>query len=63
MDHQPCSAEINYLAEAIFDDDIVIRTSPGAESRYFDHSIIRTADKKELCRIRLEWDKMNMKPL
>jgi medium-chain acyl-[acyl-carrier-protein] hydrolase len=64
MNHRPCSAEINYLAEAIFDDEIVIRTSEDeAESRYFNHSIIRTADNKELCRVRIEWEEMTKNPI
>jgi acyl-ACP thioesterase len=64
MNHRPCSAEINYLAEAIFNDDIVIRTSKDeGESRFFNHSIIRTGDQRELCRIRLEWEEMSIKPI
>jgi medium-chain acyl-[acyl-carrier-protein] hydrolase len=64
MNHRACSAEINYLAEAIFGDEIVIRTSSDeADSRYFNHSIIRQADRKELCRIRIEWEEMKIKPI
>jgi acyl-ACP thioesterase len=60
MSHRPCSAEINYLAEAVFDDEIVIRTSADEkDKRYLSHSIIRTADHKELCRVRIEWEKIN----
>jgi len=54
--HQPCSAEINYLAESMFNDEIIIRTSPDpADNNYYDHSVIRKSDEKELCRIRIEW--------
>jgi len=64
MNHQPCSAEINYLAEAIFDDEIVIRTSEEEGTNvFFNHSIIRTTDRKELCRIRIEWEKLMVKPV
>lgn len=63
MNHRPCSAEINYLAEAIFDDEIIVRTSGDKkESRYLNHSIIRIADQKELCRVRIEWEQMIKDP-
>jgi acyl-ACP thioesterase len=64
MNHRAISAEINYLAEAIFDDVIAIRTSADeADGRYFNHSIIRQSDKKELCRVRLGWEEMEIKPI
>jgi acyl-ACP thioesterase len=57
MSHRVCSAEINYLAEAILGDEIFIRSSADEnQAGFFSHSIIRQADKKELCRIRLEWE-------
>jgi acyl-ACP thioesterase len=58
MNNDPQSAEINYLAESIFDEEIIIKTSQenGNES-FFNHSIFRTNDNKELCRIRIEWKK------
>jgi acyl-CoA thioesterase FadM len=56
MKNFPCSAEINYLAESVYDDEITIKKSVGKnDSNSFDHSIIRTNDNKELCRIRLCW--------
>jgi len=57
MNHFPCSAEINYLAESLFDEEIVIKTSRD-ESRtgYYNHSVSRTNDNKELCRVRLKWE-------
>ena len=56
MHHLPCSAEINYLAESKFNEEIVIRTLKEASSNhFFSHSVLRTSDNKELCRIRLEW--------
>lgn len=57
MNHQPCSAEINYLAEAMFGDEIIIRSSNGTSGPGFiNHSVIRTGDNRELCRIKLEWE-------
>jgi acyl-ACP thioesterase len=62
MNNDPQSAEINYLAESRFDDEIMIRTSVENEnSSFHNHSIIRTDDNKELCRIRIEWNKCNNK--
>ena len=56
MNHLPCSAEINYLAESMFDDEIDIRSSQDVENKSIvNHSVIRIADNKELCRIRIVW--------
>jgi acyl-ACP thioesterase len=54
MKNVPQSAEINYLAESKHDDPIMIRTS-SENHNFFSHSICRTSDSKELCRIRLGW--------
>jgi medium-chain acyl-[acyl-carrier-protein] hydrolase len=52
----PLSAEINYLAESLFNEEIIIRSSTGIENGiFYNHSIIRQDDIKELCRIRIEW--------
>jgi acyl-ACP thioesterase len=60
MNNDPQSAEINYLAESRFDEEILIRSSSDNEnSAFHDHSIFRTSDSKELCRIRIEWKKCN----
>lgn len=52
----PYSAEINYLAESRFNDNIIIRVS---EDKYnknsFSNSILRLSDSTELCRIKTEW--------
>jgi len=56
MDHLPSSVEINYLAEAMYGENIVIKTSRDENALpSFRHSLIRSADKKELCRISFEW--------
>jgi medium-chain acyl-[acyl-carrier-protein] hydrolase len=60
MKNVPRSAEINYLAESQFDEEIVIKTSEEEVNRpSYNHSIHRTSDNKELCRIRIEWNEMN----
>ncbi len=58
LNNVPQSAEINYLAESRFDEEILIKTSAenGTDSSY-NHSIFRTNDNKELCRIKIEWRK------
>jgi len=58
----PQSAEINYLAESLFNEEIYIRTSSEKVSTtFYNHSIIRISDNKELCRIRIEWKEGNNK--
>jgi medium-chain acyl-[acyl-carrier-protein] hydrolase len=60
MNNDPQSAEINYLAESRFDEEIMIKTSVENENgSLYNHSIFRTSDNKELCRLRIEWKKGN----
>jgi acyl-ACP thioesterase len=62
MNNDPQSAEINYLAESKFDEEIIIKSSVENETGSFhSHSIFRTSDNKELCRIRIGWKKCNNK--
>ena len=61
MKNVPQSAEINYLAESLYDEEIIIRTSVEKENgSFYNHSIFRTNDNKELCRIRIEWKEGNI---
>jgi medium-chain acyl-[acyl-carrier-protein] hydrolase len=56
MNHAPVSAEINYLAESRYNEEIVIRFSRENENlNAFNHSIVRISDNTELCRIRIIW--------
>src|SRR5664279_1404925 len=58
MNNVPQSAEINYLAESRFDEEILIKTSAeNVTGTHFNHSIFRTGDNKELCRLRIDWRK------
>jgi acyl-ACP thioesterase len=58
----PRSAEINYLAESQFEEEVVIKTSGGKmNDSVYNHSIFRVSDNKELCRIRIEWNEINTK--
>lgn len=54
MKNDPQSVEINYLAESRHDEELAVRTS--AENEFcFNHSICRTNDGKEFCRVRVVW--------
>ena len=54
------SVEITYLAESKFNEEIVIKTSEEEiKGPVYNHSIFRTSDDKELCRIRIEWNQIN----
>jgi medium-chain acyl-[acyl-carrier-protein] hydrolase len=54
MKNDPRSAEINYLAESVFNEEINIKSSQ-EEDGFYSHSVFRVNDNKELCRIRLGW--------
>ncbi len=52
----PKSAEINYLAESVYNDEIIIQSSPDIDDpTYQNHSVVRSDDNRELCRVRIEW--------
>jgi acyl-ACP thioesterase len=54
------SVEINYLAESQFNEEIVIKTTEEMiNGPVYSHSIFRTSDNKELCRLRIEWNHIN----
>ena len=60
MNNDPQSAEINYLAESRFNEEIFIRSSAAeGVGSFYNHSIFRNNDNRELCRIRIGWRKNN----
>lgn len=60
MNNAPHSAEINYLAESKYNEEVIIRSSSDYDNnKCFSHSISRAGDNKELCRLRLEWKDNN----
>jgi medium-chain acyl-[acyl-carrier-protein] hydrolase len=60
MKNVPRSAEINYLAESQFDEEVIIKTSEDKlDGPVYSHSVIRISDNKELCRTRIEWNEFN----
>jgi medium-chain acyl-[acyl-carrier-protein] hydrolase len=57
MNHRAVSVEINYLAESRLNDEIVIRTSADKNNGLiYNHSIVRTVDNTELCRVQVIWE-------
>ncbi len=60
MNHIPRSVEINYLAESVFHDEIIIMTSNDpADGNIFNHSILRSDDNKELSRMSVRWERVH----
>ncbi|HUX96771.1 MAG TPA: acyl-ACP thioesterase domain-containing protein [Bacteroidales bacterium] len=56
MKNSPKSVEINYLSESLFNEDIIVQTTKeNIDKGYFNHSVFRENDNKELCRIRIGW--------
>jgi medium-chain acyl-[acyl-carrier-protein] hydrolase len=55
MKHYPEEVEINYLAESVFGEEVMIRTYPGKEENTFCHSVIRLNDNRELARMSIKW--------
>jgi medium-chain acyl-[acyl-carrier-protein] hydrolase len=55
MKHYPEEVEINYLAESVFGEEVMIRTYPGKVDDTFCHSVIRVNDNRELARMSIKW--------
>jgi medium-chain acyl-[acyl-carrier-protein] hydrolase len=58
MNNEAQSAEINYLAESRYNEEILIRSSGDQNNDSVrSHSVFRMNDNKELCRIKIGWKK------
>jgi medium-chain acyl-[acyl-carrier-protein] hydrolase len=56
MNNLPFSFEVNYIAESRWDEEISLRTSEDKNNvGYYNHSVIRSVDNSELCRVRIGW--------
>jgi medium-chain acyl-[acyl-carrier-protein] hydrolase len=55
QNHETIYLEVNYLAESIFGEEVFIRSYGNNPENSFVHSIIRSADNKELARMRIDW--------
>lgn len=61
MNNAPVYAEINYIAESHFNDEIIIRMSEIKNNGTIcDYSVVRIPDNTDLCRISIKW-KNNLK--
>jgi medium-chain acyl-[acyl-carrier-protein] hydrolase len=55
MNHTPVSLEVNYIAESVWGEEVfVLRDNENINNSY-NHSVVRSSDNKELCRMRIEW--------
>lgn len=55
MNNNPVSLEVNYLAESVIGEEVYIMSDNENSKGTFNHSVIRTGDRKELCRMRIDW--------
>jgi acyl-ACP thioesterase len=62
LNNSPLSAEINYLAESRFNENISIMTAQEDKTgKLLIHSIVRITDNTELCRMRICWQNKRAK--
>jgi acyl-ACP thioesterase len=55
MNCSPVSVEVNYLAESVFGEEVFIRSDNEKVPGTFHHSVVRSGDNRELCRMRIDW--------
>ncbi len=55
MKKRPVSVEINYLAETVAGDKIIITSHEAVPEEVYSHTLIRQSDSKEVCRMILRW--------
>jgi len=56
MKNLPQSVEINYLSESMLDDEVFIQTGIDKNNGgYYNHSLFRSSDNREICKIRIGW--------
>jgi medium-chain acyl-[acyl-carrier-protein] hydrolase len=55
LSHAPVSVEVNYLAESVFGEEVFVRSISEKNDGVFVHSVLRTSDNKELCRMCIRW--------
>lgn len=55
--HYPSLVEVNYLAESRINDEIIIKTAVYKNNdKVYNHSVVRSVDNTELCRVRINWN-------
>jgi medium-chain acyl-[acyl-carrier-protein] hydrolase len=61
MKNVPRSVEINYLAESQFNEEVILETTTDRNNvNMYNHSVTRSSDNKELCRIRILWNSIEI---
>jgi medium-chain acyl-[acyl-carrier-protein] hydrolase len=56
MKNIPQSVEINYLSESLLNDEVSIQTGNDKNNgQFYNHSIFRSSDRREICKIRIGW--------
>jgi len=55
MNHAAVSIEVNYLAESVVGEEVILKSEEIEKANSFLHSVIRTTDEKELARMRIDW--------
>jgi len=55
LGHDIKSAEVNYLSESVPGDEITVNVLE-SDNKTFEHSIVRSNDYRELCRLQLTWE-------
>jgi medium-chain acyl-[acyl-carrier-protein] hydrolase len=55
MNHVPVSVEVNYLAESVVGEEVILKSEEVGQTNSFNHSVIRTSDERELARMRIDW--------
>ena len=55
MGHKPVSLEVNYHSESVWGEEVLVRRSSENNTNSFIHSVSRSSDNKELCRMRIDW--------
>ena len=53
-DHKVRNLEINFLAEALYKHEVVVKTERQSDTEY-RHSIIQLSDSLEICRAKTVW--------
>jgi medium-chain acyl-[acyl-carrier-protein] hydrolase len=59
LHHTAVSLEVNYLAESVWGEEVFLRSDNENNDNSFNHSVIRIADDRELCRMRIDWENCN----
>jgi acyl-ACP thioesterase len=61
MSNVPSSIEVNYMAESKWDDELIVHMGHDKNDPHvYSHSVFRTVDNTELCRVRIGWENCSL---